>query len=79
MKILNNDNVNDITMENIKENKYKEGEVVCEKSNPHVRLIVRRYLNRIYYCKFQWDPQQKELALFEREIESVPHVGNLEY
>lgn len=50
------------------ENKYKAGDVVYAKANPDVKLIVRRYIDRIYYCKFQNDPNRKELALFEREL-----------
>lgn len=63
-------------MKNIIENKYKEGEVVCEKTNPNVRLVVKRYLNNIYYCKIQWDDEQEELALLEREIETVALIAN---
>lgn len=48
--------------------KYKPGEKVFAKKDPNVALIVRRYIDRIYYCKFQDDPDKRELALFEREI-----------
>lgn len=50
------------------ENKFKEGDIVYAKVNPDVRLIVRRYISRIYYCKFADEPDKKELALFEREL-----------
>lgn len=66
-------------MENINEHKYKAGEVVYQKANPDVKLVVRRYLNRIYYCKFQDDAERKELALFEREIDTGPHAANPDY
>lgn len=51
--------------------KYKTGEKIFAKANSEVPLTVRRYIDRIYYCKFQDDPQRSEMALFEREI-----VGN---
>ncbi len=50
------------------ENKYKEGEVVCAKVNPTLKLVIRRYVDRIYYCKIQVDPTLKELVYFEREL-----------
>lgn len=50
------------------ENKYKEGEEVYAKENPSLKLIVRRYVTRIYYCKIKEDPTRKELVYFEREL-----------
>ncbi len=50
------------------ENKYKEGQVVYAKENPLLKLIIRRYVDRIYYCKVQDDPDRKELVYFEREL-----------
>lgn len=49
-------------------NKFKEGDTVYAKVNPKIRLIVRRYVSRIYYCKFANQPDKKELAFFEREL-----------
>jgi hypothetical protein len=54
------------------ENKYKEGQVVHAKVNPALKLVIRRYVDRIYYCKVQNDPTRKELVYFEREIEANP-------
>ena len=51
-----------------KENKFEAGDTVYSKVNPDVKLVVRRYIDRIYYCKFAEDPDRKELALFEREL-----------
>ncbi|MGB3467830.1 MAG: hypothetical protein WBA74_21260 [Cyclobacteriaceae bacterium] len=51
-----------------KENKYKGGDVVYTKENPDVKMIVRRYISQIYYCRFADEPDRKELALFEREL-----------
>lgn len=50
------------------ENKFKEGEVVRAKVNPNQNLIVRRYVDRIYYCKIQENPDHKDLVFFEREL-----------
>jgi hypothetical protein len=52
------------------ENKYKEGQVVHAKVNPALKLVIRRYIDRIYYCKVQGDPTRKELVYFEMEIET---------
>lgn len=52
------------------ENKYKEGEEVFAKVNPSLKLIIRRYVDRIYYCKIKKDPTLKELVYFERELMS---------
>jgi hypothetical protein len=51
-----------------KENKYMAGDTVYAKATPDVRLVIRRYVNRIYYCQFFNEPERKELALFEREL-----------
>ncbi len=50
------------------ENKYKEGEIVYAKVKPDQKLLIRRYVDKIYYCKIQKDPTLKELVFFEREI-----------
>ena len=52
----------------IPERKFEEGEVVYAKVNPQIKMIVRRYVARIYYCTFADQPDKKELALFDREI-----------
>jgi hypothetical protein len=52
------------------ENKYKEGEVVCAKEKPSFKLIIRRYVDRIYYCKIKKDPLIKKVVYFERELMS---------
>lgn len=50
------------------ENKYKEGDVVYAKVNPETRLVVRRFLDQIYYCTVADDPGKKERVYFEREL-----------
>lgn len=41
------------------ENKYKEGEIVYAKINPELKLVIRRYVDQIYYCKIEKDLTQK--------------------
>ena len=53
------------------ENEVNEGEVVQAKVNPTLNLVIRRYVDRIYYCKIKADPNYKELVYFEREL--IPH------
>ena len=52
------------------DNIFKEGEEVYAKENPSLKLIIRRYVDRIYYCKIKENPALKELVYFEREIMS---------
>jgi hypothetical protein len=52
------------------QNKYKEGEVVRAVIDPNRKLIITRYLDRIYYCQLEQNPERKNLAYFERELEA---------
>jgi hypothetical protein len=52
------------------ENKHKEGETVYAKEKPNVVLIIRRYVDRIYYCQIKAAPGGKDLVYFERELMS---------
>lgn len=49
-------------------NKFKEGEVVCSKVDPRRKLMITRYLDRIYYCQLEQDPSRTNLVYFEREL-----------
>lgn len=51
-----------------RENKFEAGDTVYTKANPDVKLVVRRYIGRIYYCTFPEEPKRQELALFAREL-----------
>ncbi|MFN8713206.1 MAG: hypothetical protein ACK5Z2_10180 [Bacteroidota bacterium] len=51
------------------ENKYAEGQYVHAIDSPHIKLIIRRYLDRIYYCKIAEFPEHDDLVYFERQIE----------
>lgn len=50
------------------ENKFKQGEVVYAKTKLSVKLVIRRYIDRMYYCTVQENPQQREEVYFEREL-----------
>lgn len=50
------------------DNKYQIGDTVYAKSNPKIKLTVRRYIRRIYYCTVAENPAAKDQVLFEREI-----------
>lgn len=57
------------------ENKYKEGQEIYAISNPTVKLVIRRYVDRIYYCKIKDNPEEKERVYFERQLtESAPRT-----
>ncbi len=59
------------------ENKYKEGDEVYAKDNPHTKLKVRRYVNRIYYCQTMLDLNLKDLVYFENEL-MLPNESNVQ-
>lgn len=52
----------------ILKNKYKQGEIVCEKIRPSQKLIVERYADGIYYCKLNESPHRKALVYLERDL-----------
>lgn len=53
------------------ENKYEVGEVVFASAHPGVLLIIRRYVDRIYYCRVKDTNSEKDLVYFERELERL--------
>ena len=59
------------------ENKYKEGDVVYAKIDPELKLVIRRYVKRIYYCQIQEAPGQKDLVYFERELMAGSSIGKI--
>lgn len=52
------------------ENKYKVGQMVIATANPNTLLVVRRYVDRIYYCRIKDSENEKDLVYFERELEA---------
>ena len=53
------------------ENKFLVGETVFAKVHPEVMLVIRRYVDRIYYCRLKEGKSHKDLVYFEREIERL--------
>ena len=53
------------------ENKYQEGSEVYALAFPEIVLIIRRYVDRVYYCTIKEHPDAKELVYFERELATV--------
>ncbi len=54
------------------ENIFPIGSEVFAKVNPDLKLTIRKYLKRIYYCTISNDPSRKELVYYERELIPVP-------
>jgi hypothetical protein len=52
------------------ENKYKAGEVVCERIHPTQILIISKFLNGIYYVRATNRKSRKELVFLETELKS---------
>lgn len=50
------------------QNKYNVGDVVSAKSAPKQMLVIRRYVDQVYYCKIQDDPDRNEMVYYEREL-----------
>lgn len=50
------------------DNKYLEGTIICARAHPDVKLVIRKYNQRIYYCHEVDKPEQKQLVYFEREL-----------
>jgi hypothetical protein len=50
------------------DNVYTEGTLITAKNAPARKLLIKRYLGRVYYCTAVDDPSQKLLAFFEREL-----------
>lgn len=54
------------------ENKYAEGSSVYALTKPDQKLVVRRYVERVYYCTIPDQPDHKDLVYFERELAQSP-------
>lgn len=53
---INNDNI------------YPVGSTICANENPAMKLTIKSYYNRIYYCSRQDDPAAKDLVYYQREL-----------
>ena len=56
----------------LKPNSYQAGDIVYAKANPTLKLKVRRYIDRVYYCRVKDDPDGQELVYYERELVTTP-------
>jgi hypothetical protein len=54
----------------INDNRFPLGTIVYANENPTLKLVIRSYYNRIYYCGVSQDPSLKELVYYERELTS---------
>jgi hypothetical protein len=52
----------------IMDKRYQEGDVVYALEAPDVKLKIRRYVDRIYYCTLVDEPLKKEKVYFDREL-----------
>ncbi|MBA9075410.1 MULTISPECIES: hypothetical protein [Rufibacter] len=52
----------------MEENLYPNGAEVYAKTNPEVKLVVRRYAKRVYYCTEPGKPTQSDKVFYEREL-----------
>ncbi|MBL7859222.1 MAG: hypothetical protein JNM57_16135 [Cyclobacteriaceae bacterium] len=52
----------------IVQNKYKEGDIVFERTHPSQKLVVRSYAGGIYYCKDEAFRNRNQLVYFERDL-----------
>lgn len=49
------------------DNRYHEGTIITAKARPHLKLMIVKYYQRIYYCTVIDEPG-RNLAYFEREL-----------
>ncbi|MEQ8474420.1 MAG: hypothetical protein RIC35_24700 [Marinoscillum sp.] len=57
------------------QNKFEAGDTVFAKVNPTQKLIIRRYIDQVYYCRIPDKPDARELVYYERElVESTQHT-----
>jgi hypothetical protein len=55
-------------IQNIQDNIYKEGTIIYARENPKLKLIIKKYYQRIYYCARVEKPEAKQLCYYEREL-----------
>jgi len=47
---------------------FKAGDIVFAKENAMLKLIIRRYVDSIYYCQVYGQEDKKDKVYFEREL-----------
>jgi hypothetical protein len=60
------------------ENRFKEGQKVIAVKDPNTVLIVRRYVDKVYYCQVKGSEGAKDLVYFDREL-ALPSVDTDSY
>ena len=50
------------------DNIYTLGTIISAKARPHVKLIIRKYYHRTYYCEVMDDLTHTHLEYFEKEL-----------
>ena len=58
------------------ENKFKAGDFVFERIHPNQKMVVKKNIGKIYYCRAQEFPERKELVYFERDLISDIDIKN---
>ena len=54
--------------QNNEDNIYQVGTIIIARESPTVKLQIKMYLQRIYYCAIVGDESAKQKAYFEREL-----------
>jgi hypothetical protein len=52
----------------ILDNIFQNGELISSNADPLRQLVIRRYVDRIYYCRDKNEPDGNDLVFFEREL-----------
>jgi hypothetical protein len=50
------------------DNIYAEGSVIFAKERPTTPMVIRCYLDKIYYCRNQDKPDENERVYFEPQL-----------
>ena len=57
-----------MSQERNNDNKYAEGAIVTAREHPTKRLVILKYMQRIYYCAPAEDRTGKQSVYFEHEL-----------
>lgn len=50
------------------DNIYKTGSIVAAKKDPNVKLMIRKYIHRTYYCTVIGDAAISQLRYLEKDL-----------
>lgn len=54
--------------QHLRNNSYAEGSVIFAKERPAIPMVIRRYVDQIYYCTNQQESTEKERVYYDREL-----------